>query len=161
MLCKLFLVPTFPEVGVGRDMDIKHKEVVDWLREVYGKEQIPPYEKTERSITILHQLMTASKCSEDNAKILADDYVTKTAEYSAEAKQLKGWLDPVNISLDMLSEEGQTHLTSLAHTAEVLDVQIPTCTNVILAMNEVEINHMQIFNFLLGTRIRIQYKQQR
>lgn len=62
-------------------------KVVDWLQEVYGGEQIPPYEKTERSITILHQLMTASKCSEDNAKILADDYVTKTAEYSAEGEQ--------------------------------------------------------------------------
>ncbi|XP_063863154.1 uncharacterized protein LOC135102222 [Scylla paramamosain] len=125
-------------------MDIKHKEVVDWLREVYGEEQIPPYEKTERSITILHQLMTASRCSEDNAKILADDYVTKTAEYSAEARQLKGWLDPVNISPNTLSEEGQTRLSSLAHTAEILDVQIPTCTNVILAMNELEMNHMQM-----------------
>lgn len=125
-------------------MDIKHKEVVDWLQEVYGGEQIPPYEKTERSITILHQLMTASKCSEDNAKILADDYVTKTAEYSAEARQLKGWLDPVNISPDMFSEEGQTRLSSLAHTAEILDAQIPTSTNVILAMNELEMNHMQV-----------------
>lgn len=59
-------------------------QVVDWLREVYGAEQIPPYEKTERSITILHQLMTASRRSEENAKILAEDYTTKASEYNAE-----------------------------------------------------------------------------
>lgn len=59
-------------------------QVVDWLREVYGAEQIPPYEKTERSITVLHQLMTASRHSEDNAKILAEDYAIKASEYNAE-----------------------------------------------------------------------------
>ncbi|KAG0718677.1 HAUS augmin-like complex subunit 1 [Chionoecetes opilio] len=125
-------------------MDIKHKEVVSWLREVYGGEQIPPYEKTERGITLLHSLMTASRRSEDNSQILAEDFVTKTSEYSAEAKQLNKWLHAVNIVPEVLSEEGQTRLTALAHTAQTLDVQIPTCTNVILAMNELEMNHMQV-----------------
>lgn len=125
-------------------MDIKHKEVVDWLREVYGAEQIPPYEKTERSITVLHQLMTASRHSEDNAKILAEDYAIKASEYNAEARQLRKWREPVKISPDMLSDEGQARLDALAHTAEVLDVQTPTSTNIILAVNEMEMSHMQV-----------------
>lgn len=59
-------------------------KVLQWLHEVYGEEQIPVYEKNERSINILHSLMKASKRSEDNAKVLAADYTKKAAEYSAE-----------------------------------------------------------------------------
>lgn len=59
-------------------------KVLQWLHEVYGEEQIPVYEKNERSINILHQLMKASKRSEDNAKVLAADYTKKAAEYNAE-----------------------------------------------------------------------------
>lgn len=62
--------------------------MVDWLREVYGAEQIPPYEKTERSITILHQLMIASRRSEDSVKILAEDYAMKASEYDAEGRYI-------------------------------------------------------------------------
>ncbi|XP_071547665.1 HAUS augmin-like complex subunit 1 [Panulirus ornatus] len=127
-------------------MDIKHREVLQWLQEVYGEEQIPPYEKTERSIGILHQLMTASKCSEGNAKVLAEDYAKKAAEYSGEGRQLGKWLEPVKIKTSILSQESQKGLMALASTAQVLDVQIPTSTNIILAMNQLEMDHMQVVN---------------
>lgn len=35
------------------------------------------------------------------------------------ARQLRKWREPVNISPDMLSDEGKTRLDALAHTAEV------------------------------------------
>ncbi|KAK4304560.1 hypothetical protein Pmani_023441 [Petrolisthes manimaculis] len=127
-------------------MDIKHREVVQWLEEVYGNDQIPPYEKSERSINILHQLMTVSKCSEKNAKLLAADYATKTAEYNAEGQQINKWLESVNIKPSILLKEGQEGLTAFATSAQVLDVHIPTSTNIILAANQLEMEHMQTVN---------------
>ncbi|KAK4293694.1 hypothetical protein Pmani_033627 [Petrolisthes manimaculis] len=109
-------------------MDIKHREVVQWLEEVYGNDQIPPYEKSERSINILHQLMTA----------------TKTAEYNAEGQQISKWLESVNIKPSIQLKEGQQGLTAFATSAQVLDVHIPTSTNIILAANQLEMEHMQI-----------------
>ncbi|KAG7153971.1 uncharacterized protein LOC121856862 [Homarus americanus] len=127
-------------------MDIKHREVVQWLQEIYGKDQIPPYEKAETSINILHQLMTASKCSEGNAKLLADDYSQKSSEYGAEARQLSKWMEPVKIKTNMLSNEGQKGLSALAATAQAYDIQTVTSTNIILAMNQLDLDHMQVVN---------------
>lgn len=129
-------------------MDIKHREVLQWLHEVYGEEQIPVYEKNERSINILHQLMKASKRSEDNAKVLAADYTKKAAEYNAEAMQKKNWLDALKFSPDDLSAESQKSVTALANTAQVLDVQSPTSTNIVLALNQLEMDHMKVVNEL-------------
>ncbi|KAK8731591.1 hypothetical protein OTU49_007381, partial [Cherax quadricarinatus] len=129
-----------------QDMDLKHREVAQWLQEVYGKEQVPPYEKTECTINILYQLMTASKCSEKNAKVLASDYALKASEYSAEGRQLREWLEHVKIKENILSPEGQKGLKALYSTTQVLDVQIPTSTNIILAMNQLEMDYMQVMN---------------
>ncbi|XP_063591271.1 uncharacterized protein LOC134768381 isoform X1 [Penaeus indicus] len=129
-------------------MDIKHKEVLQWLHEVYGEEQIPVYEKNERSINILHNLMKASKRSEDNAKVLAADYTKKAAEYSAEAMQKRNWLDALKFKPNDLSEESQKSLAALANTAQVLDVQTPTSTNIVLALNQLEMDHMKVVNEL-------------
>ncbi|XP_045623229.1 HAUS augmin-like complex subunit 1 [Procambarus clarkii] len=127
-------------------MDIKHREIAQWLKEVYGKEHVPPYEKTESSINILHHLMTASKCSEGKAKLLASDYTLKANEYNAEAKQLSKWLESVKIQEKILSPEGQKGLSALHDTAQILDIQTTTSTNIILAMNQLEMEYMQVTN---------------
>lgn len=127
-------------------MDIKHREVVQWLHEVYSEEKIPAYEKTERSINILHKLMTESKRAENQGKILTADFTKKAAEYNAEALQLQKWRETVKLDPSILSKESQKALSALAHTAHVLNVQTPTSTNIILAMNQLDMEHMQVMN---------------
>ncbi|XP_068202002.1 HAUS augmin-like complex subunit 1 [Palaemon carinicauda] len=138
-------------------MDIKHSEVVQWLREIYGEERIPPYEKTERSINILYRLMKECKRAESQAKILAEDYTRKAAEYNAEAQQLQKWRETSKLDPNQLSPENLKSLQALAETANILDVQTPSSTNIILAMNQLEMEHMQITSELEQEKSRTAY----
>lgn len=125
-------------------MDIKHREVVSWLREVYGEELVPQYEKTERSINLLHQIMTASRQAETHAEILLTDYTQKTQEYTAESLQIGQWLSTVGIEPSILSEEGCKALGAYTNACQSLDVVVPTVSNLLLASNQLEMEHMQI-----------------
>ncbi|CAL4060938.1 unnamed protein product, partial [Meganyctiphanes norvegica] len=125
-------------------MDIKHREVVSWLREVYGEESVPPYEKTERSINLLHQIMTASRQAEAHAEKLVADYKQKTVEYTAEALQVGQWLSTVGVEPSIISEEGRKALSAYTNTCQCLDVVVPNVSNLLLAANQIELEHMQI-----------------
>ncbi|KAK7071237.1 hypothetical protein SK128_008914 [Halocaridina rubra] len=127
-------------------MDMKHKEVIEWLREVYGEEKIQSYEKSECSINILHGLMMESKRTEHQGKILMADFTRKASEYNAEAQQMKKWRETARLEPTILSSDSQISLSALAHSTKILDVLIPTSTNIILAMNNLEMDHMQVTN---------------
>ncbi|XP_066954438.1 HAUS augmin-like complex subunit 1 isoform X1 [Macrobrachium rosenbergii] len=138
-------------------MDIKHREVVQWLQEIYGEERIPLYEKTERSITILYKLMKECKRAESQARILTEDYTRKAAEYNAEAQQLQKWRETAKLDPSQLTPENQKSLQALAQTANILDIQTPSSTNIILAMNQLEMEHMQIASELEQEKSRTAY----
>jgi len=125
-------------------MDIKHREVVSWLREVYGEESVPQYEKTERSISLLHQIMSASRQAEAHAEILVEDYTQKSVEYTAEATQIGQWLSTVGVEPSIISEEGRKALSAYTNAYQSLDVVVPNVSNLLLASNQLELEHMQI-----------------
>ena len=56
------------------------------MKSIYNGEEIPQFEKTERSVDILYDLMIQNKDANKDADILVRDYQTKSEEYDGGCK---------------------------------------------------------------------------
>ena len=77
--------------------------------------------KAKNMTKITIRLMNFVACNVNQFHIKLDGalYCFLITCFPFPARQIRRWLDPVSITPDMLSDDGHTQLTALAHTAEV------------------------------------------
>ena len=63
---------------------IFHLQVMAWLHEIFGDEQIPDFEINQQTIEHLHQLSQESQQHDHHIQLITSDFKQKTSEYSAE-----------------------------------------------------------------------------
>lgn len=62
------------------------KQVFSWLQQVFGQDPIPQFEINSLTLSVLEQLANRNLGQNKHAELITDDYIQKTAEYSAEGK---------------------------------------------------------------------------
>ena len=59
-------------------------QVQNWLDSLYAGKPVPNFEKNERTIDLLYQLMITNLARDHDTQLIVQDYHQKAAEYSAE-----------------------------------------------------------------------------
>ncbi|XWS44679.1 hypothetical protein CRYUN_Cryun15aG0068400 [Craigia yunnanensis] len=100
-------------------------EVKAWLAAQFdaaGKD-VPDFEYTLRSIAHMYNLATVSQAKTQAAKIVANDFRQKAAEYRSQAARIREILDNVGLAQESLLSNVVASVLVLANVANLLNIR--------------------------------------
>lgn len=139
---------------------------MSWLKEIFGSQSLPPFEKNSETFDLLYTLAEYSEERERDASVLIEDMKERAAKYDAEAEYLQSILtETFDLSPSVLSEEGSAHLKTLVDTAMILDTKDTSLASLFSAISdrslellaaetknkELELNLLEVRNKLTAT----------
>ncbi|TRY95033.1 hypothetical protein DNTS_004675, partial [Danionella cerebrum] len=113
------------------------KNVMQWLKKVFGQQTVPQFEVNTRTMKILSELMENSERRCREVELLIEDHQQKTLEYSSDGAHLQQvLLQGVGLQTTGLSKETLDLLAVLEGTAEVLKLRDTSLASYIPAFNK-------------------------
>ena len=124
------------------------KEVDSWLENVYGKGQVPPYEKTDDVLNYLLRLSKLERQESSDLEIVKDLQKHQIEEYKAETKAINAKLKSLGLeksaSLNLEDDLLDNVVDILASAANSLNVDDPSEHNLNLAISDLRLRAAQL-----------------
>ncbi|KAJ9548072.1 hypothetical protein OSB04_020615 [Centaurea solstitialis] len=119
-----------------------NREVKSWLVSQFdaaGKDHVPDFEYTPRSISHLHNLATISQAKTQAATIIANDFRLKASEYRAQAARIREILENVGLAQEGLPANVVSSSQVLANVANLLNIRDTELSSFLVAMGDVSL----------------------
>lgn len=117
-------------------------EVKSWLASQFdaaGKDHVPDFEYTPRSISHLHNLATISQAKTQAATIIANDFRLKASEYRSQAARIREILENVGLAQEGLPANVVASSQVLANVANLLNIRDTELSSFLVAMGDVSL----------------------
>lgn len=117
-------------------------EVKSWLASQFdaaGKDHVPDFEYTSRSISHLHNLATISQSKTQAATIIANDFRLKASEYRSQAARIREILENVGLAQEGLPANVVSSSQVLANVANLLNIRDTELSSFLVAMGDVSL----------------------
>lgn len=117
-------------------------EVKSWLVSQFdaaGKDHVPDFEYTPRSISHLHNLATISQAKTQAATIIANDFRLKASEYRSQAARIREILENVGLAQEGLPANVVSSSQVLANVANLLNIRDTELSSFLVAMGDVSL----------------------
>ncbi|KAJ0737835.1 putative HAUS augmin-like complex subunit 1 [Helianthus annuus] len=117
-------------------------EVKSWLASQFdaaGKDHVPDFEYTSRSISHLHNLATISQARTQAASIIANDFRLKASEYRSQAARIREILENVGLAQEGLPANVVASSQVLANVANLLNIRDTELSSFLVAMGDVSL----------------------
>lgn len=117
-------------------------EVKTWLASQFdaaGKDYVPEFEYTPRTISHLHNLATVSQQKTQAATIIANDFRLKAAEYRSQAARIREILENVGLAQEGLPANVVASSQVLANVSNLLNIRDTELSSFLVAMGDVSL----------------------
>lgn len=117
-------------------------EVKSWLASQFdaaGKDHVPDFDYTPRSISHLHNLATISQAKTQAATIIANDFRLKASEYRSQAARIREILENVGLAQEGLPANVVASSQVLANVANLLNIRDTELSSFLVAMGDVSL----------------------
>ncbi|PWA76582.1 hypothetical protein CTI12_AA233510 [Artemisia annua] len=117
-------------------------EVKTWLASQFdaaGKDYVPDFEYTPRTISHLHNLATVSQQKTQAATIIANDFRLKAAEYRSQAARIREILENVGLAQEGLPANVVASSQVLANVSNLLNIRDTELSSFLVAMGDVSL----------------------
>ncbi|KAF5788344.1 putative HAUS augmin-like complex subunit 1 [Helianthus annuus] len=117
-------------------------EVKSWLASQFdaaGKDHVPDFEYTSRSISHLHNLATISQARTQAASIITNDFRLKASEYRSQAARIREILENVGLAQEGLPANVVASSQVLANVANLLNIRDTELSSFLVAMGDVSL----------------------
>lgn len=114
------------------------QEVMAWLSNIFGDEQVPDFEINPQTIEFLHQLLQKTQQYDHHLQLITSDFKQKSIEYNAEAQRLSRILQRLQLTPESLSNSGSKSLQALSKLGMLLEVKDTSNTSYMLALQHLE-----------------------
>nr|XP_043621406.1 AUGMIN subunit 1 [Erigeron canadensis] len=122
-------------------------EVKSWIAsqfELAGKDHVPEFEYTPRSISHLHNLATVSQAKTQAASIIANDFRLKASEYRSQAVRIREILENVGLAQEGLPASVVSASQVLANVANLLNIRDTELSSFLVAMGDVSLRKTEV-----------------
>ncbi|KAL8575395.1 hypothetical protein ACOMHN_000011 [Nucella lapillus] len=120
------------------DISTKYRKVQSWLENLYAGQPVPKFERNERTIDLLHQLMLKNVTRDRDTQLIIQDLRQRATEYAAEGQRLGNVLGRMNLSAGSLSQSGVMSLRTLSNLAWLLQTRDTTDTSYLLGLTSLQ-----------------------
>lgn len=139
------------------DISSKYRQVQSWLEALYAGKPVPSFERNERTIDLLHQLMLKNSARDCDTQLIIQDLRHKATEYAAEGQRISSILAKLNLNPGSLSQSGVMSLRTLANLAWLLQIRDTSDTSYLLALTALQNEGDQVHEeFLAEERLLAQ-----
>lgn len=104
------------------------------MDQLFAGSQVPPFERNERTIELLYQLMMKNSVRDREMQYTIEDLRQKAVEYTADGQRLGNILAALNLKSGSLSQSGVMSLRTLANLSYLLQVRDACDTSYLLAL---------------------------
>ncbi|KAK7492554.1 hypothetical protein BaRGS_00016220, partial [Batillaria attramentaria] len=115
-----------------------------WLERLFARSQVPVFERNERTINLLYQLMEKNMDRDGDMQHIIEDLRHKSEEYTAEGQRLGSILSELNLKSGSLSQSGVTSLRTLANIAYLLQIRDASDTSYLVALQHLQAEEEQV-----------------
>ncbi|KAI3694514.1 hypothetical protein L1987_77481 [Smallanthus sonchifolius] len=117
-------------------------EVKSWLASQFdaaGKDHVPDFQYTSRSISHLHNLASISQARTQAATIIANDFRLKASEYRSQAARIREILENVGLAQEGLPANVVASSQVLANVANLLNIRDTELSSFLVAMGDISL----------------------
>ncbi|KAL4571713.1 hypothetical protein LXL04_018478 [Taraxacum kok-saghyz] len=117
-------------------------EVKSWLASQFdaaGKDHVPDFDYTPRSVAHLHNLATISQAKTQAATIIANDFRLKASEYHSQAARIREILENIGLAQEGLPANVVASSQVLANVANLLNIRDTELSSFLVAMGDVSL----------------------